>query len=156
MPVMKHQVIFRPPLDLYDVLIHLNPRHIPRHREAVDQAVKSSYRGLLREDAHVKALRFPVVDYDPPQLYLKSLKDSYGELALFFYDKHGGDVIGVLWNPTSCAPQSFKTTNINGRMVDSKSLLLVPNMAAIVEDFRMLGKGLVLRVEARTERWNIS
>ncbi|XP_073474509.1 nucleolar protein 6 [Aquarana catesbeiana] len=149
------KVIFRPPLDLYDVLIHLNPKHIPRHREAVDQAAKSFSRGLLEEDAQVKALKFPVVDYDPAQLYLQSLRDSYGDFALFFYDKHGGDVIGVLWNPSSFAPQSFKTTNINGRMMDSKSSLLVPNVEAILGDFEILGKGLVLRVETRTEKWNI-
>ncbi|XP_018425159.1 PREDICTED: nucleolar protein 6 [Nanorana parkeri] len=149
------KVIFRPPLDLYDVMIHLNPKHIPRHREAVDQTAKSFHRGLLGEDAQVKALRFPVVDYDPTQLYLKSLRDSYGDFALFFYDQHGGDVIGVLWNPSSFAPQSFKTTNINGRMVDSKSSLLVPNVEAILEDFRILGEGLVHHIEARTERWNI-
>ncbi|XP_072269627.1 nucleolar protein 6 [Pyxicephalus adspersus] len=149
------KVIFRPPLDLYDVLIYLNPKHIARQREAVDKPAKLFFRGLLDKDAPVRALRFPVVDFDPAQLYLKSLRDSFEHLALFFYDKHGGDVIGVLWNPTSFAPQPFKEANINGRMLDSKTQLLVPNVEAILDDFKILGKGLVLRVEARTERWNM-
>lgn len=29
-------------------------------------------------------------------------------MALFFYDQHGGEVIGVLWKPTSFQPQPFK------------------------------------------------
>lgn len=68
------QMIFRPPLDLYDVLIHLNPKHIPRHREAVDQPVTSFVRGLLEEDVSANCSRFPVVDYDPVQFYLSDLR----------------------------------------------------------------------------------
>ncbi|KAM9331048.1 nucleolar protein 6 [Gastrophryne carolinensis] len=151
------KVVFRPPLDLYDVLIHLDPKHIPRHRDAVDQAAKSFVRGLLNKDLNLSCSRFPVVDFDPVQLYLKELRDSYGEFALFFYDKYGGDVIGVLWNPSSFTPQGFKTSNINGRMIDPKSnnLLLIPNVEAIIEDFRILGDGLVKSIEARTEKWNL-
>ncbi|XP_053557019.1 nucleolar protein 6 isoform X2 [Bombina bombina] len=158
-PAGSHDVkmIFRPPLDLYDVLLHLDPKQIPRHREAVDQTAKSYFRGLLKNDADVKALLFPVVDYDPVQLYLKELRESYGEFALFLYDLHGGEVIGVLWRPTSFEPQSFKTTNVKGRMMDGKTKTsgMVPNVEAILEDFEILGEGLVISVEARSERWNI-
>ncbi|XP_075042504.1 nucleolar protein 6 isoform X2 [Mixophyes fleayi] len=150
------KMVFRPPLDLYDVLIHLHSKHIPRHREAVDQAAKSFVRGILKEEAAAKALRFPVVDYDPVQFYLNELRESYGEFALFLYDAFGGEVIGVIWNPSSFTPQSFKTTSVNGRIMDRKSdnLLLVPNVEAMVEDFQILGKGLVSRVEPRSEKWN--
>ncbi|XP_069819373.1 nucleolar protein 6 [Dendropsophus ebraccatus] len=151
------KMIFRPPMDLYDVLIHLDPKHIPRHREAVDQPAKSFLRGLLKETAPVSDSRFPVVDYDPVQLYLSELRESYGEFALFFYDIHGGEVIGVIWNPSSFTPQPFKTTNVNGRIVDAKSnsLLLIPNVEAILEDFKILGEGLVKSITCQSERWNI-
>ncbi|KAM4706920.1 nucleolar protein 6 isoform 2-T2 [Discoglossus pictus] len=151
------KLVFRPPLDLYDVLIHLNPKHIPRHREAVDQAVKSFHRGLLKTDAEVKNVLLPVVDYDPVQLYLKELREAYGEFALFFYDSHGGEVIAVLWKPSSFEPQSFKTINVKGRMMDSKSStpMMVPNVEAILEDFEIIGQDLVRTTEARSEKWNI-
>ncbi|KAE8636849.1 hypothetical protein XENTR_v10003167 [Xenopus tropicalis] len=152
-----YKMTFRPPLDLYDILIRLNPKQIPRHREAVDQPAKSFFRGLLKEGAQVKDLMFPVVGYDPVQCYLQELREAYGEFALFFHDKHGGDVIGVLWKPSGFEPQPFKTTNMTGRVMDGKSAkpLLVPNVEAIVEDFEILGEGLVASVEARTERWSI-
>ncbi|XP_040277098.1 nucleolar protein 6 [Bufo bufo] len=151
------KMIFRPPLDLYDVLIRLNPKHIPRHREAVDQPIKSFFRGLLKENASGRVSRFPVVDYDPVQLYLSELRESYGEFALFFYDTHGGEVIGVIWNPSSFTPQPFKMTKVNGRILDAKSnsLLLVPNVDAILEDFKILGEGLVKSIECQSERWNM-
>ncbi|KAM4049230.1 nucleolar protein 6 [Anomaloglossus baeobatrachus] len=151
------KMIFRPPLDLYDVLIHLNPKHIPRHREAVDQPTKSFVRGLLKVDTSCSSFRFPVVDYDPPQLYLNELRESFGELALFFYDAHGGEVIGVIWNPSSFAPKPFKMTRVNGMVMEKKgnSVRMIPNVEAILEDFKILGEGLVNRIECQSERWNI-
>ncbi|XP_069482963.1 nucleolar protein 6 [Ambystoma mexicanum] len=158
-PLGEHdmKLIFRPPLDCYDVLIHLNPKQIPRHREAVDKPVKSFFRGMLNSDAPVKTFFLPVVDYDPVQLYLSELRAAFKELALFFYDKYGGEVIGVLWNPSGFAPQSFKTTNAKARMMEVRGTesVMVPNVEAILEDFEILGQGLVSKVEARTEKWNI-
>lgn len=69
------QMVFRPPLDLYDVLIHLNPNQIPRHLEGVDRPLKSFTRGVVKNSAAVKIL-FPVVDYDPVQCYLQELRVS--------------------------------------------------------------------------------
>uniref|UniRef100_A0A8C3CHV7 Nucleolar protein 6 n=1 Tax=Cairina moschata TaxID=8855 RepID=A0A8C3CHV7_CAIMO len=101
------KIAFRPPLDLYDVLIHLNSNQIPRHLEGVDRPVKSFSRGVVKNSAGVNVL-FPVVDYDPVQCYLQELRDAFSDLALFFYDKHGGEVIAVLWKPLSFQPQPFK------------------------------------------------
>uniref|UniRef100_A0A8C3CG05 Nucleolar protein 6 n=1 Tax=Cairina moschata TaxID=8855 RepID=A0A8C3CG05_CAIMO len=150
------KIAFRPPLDLYDVLIHLNSNQIPRHLEGVDRPVKSFSRGVVKNSAGVNVL-FPVVDYDPVQCYLQELRDAFSDLALFFYDKHGGEVIAVLWKPLSFQPQPFKVSNMKGRMVSTMNneLVCVPNVEAILEDFEVLGEGLVKRVEARTEKWTI-
>ncbi|XP_045418924.1 nucleolar protein 6 isoform X1 [Lemur catta] len=149
------RTVFRPPLDMYDVLIHLSPRHIPRHRQAVDWPPASFCRGLLNEPGPSSLM--PVLGYDPPQLYLAQLREAFGDLALFFYDQHGGEVIGVLWKPTSFQPQSFKASSAKGRMVVSKGreLVMVPNVEAILEDFAVLGEGLVQAVEPRSERWTV-
>lgn len=66
------QTVFRPPLDIYDVLIRLSPRHIPRHRQAVDSPAASFCRGLLSEPGSSSLM--PVLGYDPPQLYLAQLR----------------------------------------------------------------------------------
>uniref|UniRef100_A0A663FFP6 Nucleolar protein 6 n=1 Tax=Aquila chrysaetos chrysaetos TaxID=223781 RepID=A0A663FFP6_AQUCH len=150
------KMVFRPPLDFYDVLIHLNPNQIPRHLESVDQPLKSFSRGVVKNSTAVKIL-FPVVDYDPVQCYLQELRDAFSDLALFFYDKHGGEVIAVLWKPLSFQPQPFKVSSMKGRMVTTlnNELVCVPNVEAILEDFKVLGEGLVKSVEARTEKWTI-
>ncbi|XP_011835415.1 PREDICTED: nucleolar protein 6 isoform X2 [Mandrillus leucophaeus] len=149
------RTVFRPPLDIYDVLIRLSPRHIPRHRQAVDSPAASFCRGLLSQPGPSSLM--PVLGYDPPQLYLMQLREAFGDLALFFYDQHGGEVIGVLWKPTSFQPQPFKASSTKGRMVMSRGgeLVMVPNVEAILEDFAVLGEGLVQTVEARSERWTV-
>ncbi|NXO89357.1 NOL6 protein, partial [Certhia brachydactyla] len=199
------KMVFRPPLDFYDVLIHLNPNQIPRHLESVDRPIKSVSRGVVKNNFATNIL-FPVVDYDPVQLYLQELRvsmagtslscsgawealgrderlavgfrqqilqfqnrsdrgglfcdpiqDAFNELALFFYDKHGGEVIAVLWKPLSFQPQPFKVSSMKGRKVTTlnNELVCVPNVEAILEDFEILGEGLVKSVEARTEKWTI-
>ncbi|XP_072215381.1 nucleolar protein 6 [Excalfactoria chinensis] len=150
------KIVFRPPLDLYDVLIHLKSNQIPRHLESVDRPVKSFSRGVVKNSAAARIL-FPVVDYDPVQCYLQDLREAFSDLALFFYDKHGGEVIAVLWKPSSFQPQPFKVSNMKGHTVTTlnNELVCVPNVEAILEDFEVLGEGLVKRVEARTEKWTI-
>ncbi|XP_058157972.1 nucleolar protein 6 isoform X2 [Dasypus novemcinctus] len=149
------RTVFRPPLDIYDVLIRLAPRHIPRHRQAVDSPAASFCRGLLREPGPSPLM--PVLAYDPPKLYLAQLREAFGDLALFFYDQHGGEVIGVLWKPTSFQPQPFKASSTKGRVMVSQGgePMMVPNVEAILEDFAVLGEGLVRAVEARSERWTV-
>lgn len=46
---------------------------------------------------------------------------------------------------------------MKGRMVITlnNELVCVPNVEAILEDFKVLGEGLVKSVEARTEKWTI-
>lgn len=46
---------------------------------------------------------------------------------------------------------------MKGRMVTSlnNELVCIPNVEAILEDFEVLGEGLVKNVEARTEKWSI-
>lgn len=46
---------------------------------------------------------------------------------------------------------------MKGRMVTTLNdkLVCVPNVEAILEDFEVLGEGLVKSVEARTEKWSI-
>ena len=36
------------------------------------------------------------------------LQAAFSDLALFFYDKHGGLFIAVLWKPDTLVPQSLK------------------------------------------------
>uniref|UniRef100_A0A4W3I5E7 Nucleolar protein 6 n=1 Tax=Callorhinchus milii TaxID=7868 RepID=A0A4W3I5E7_CALMI len=145
----------RPPLDIYDVVIHLNFKQIPRYLEAVDRPKVSFSRGILKSTGGVKSLQMPVVEFEPVRFYLQELREAFGEMALFFYDPHGGSMIGVLFKPQAFIPQPFKTSHINAKRLEKKGneLEMVPNVEAILDDFEVLGDGLVKSIETRTENW---
>lgn len=139
--------IFRAPLNPYDVLIHLDDARVPNHYQSVDYAhtvsVKLTHKPLL-----------PVVDLDVVTRYVQTLREAYDEFALFFYDHYGGNYVAVLWKPRAFEPQPFKVSALPGRMLNSAGNL-IPNVEAILEDFGILGRGLVKSVEARTSKWKI-
>ncbi|XP_061762246.1 nucleolar protein 6 [Nerophis ophidion] len=150
------RVALRPPLDAYDVLIHLNPRQVPLLGQAVDRPHLNFNRGVVPGSKPHSGGMMPVVDYNPVSLFLAELRDAFGDLALFFYDPYGGRVIAVLWKPTAFVPMPFKTSQMSARSVevtDGKAKTF-PNVEAILEDFRIIGHDLVKSVEARTERWS--
>lgn len=51
----------------------------------------------------------------------------------------------------------LQVSSMKGRKVTTlnNELVCVPNVEAILEDFEILGEGLVKSVEARTEKWTI-
>lgn len=107
--------LFRTSLADYDVLIKLKPSTLPRKEQKVDytppsaKSQRKKYKNLEADaDDHAGTESSTLVDHDPVQCYLRELKKHYGGHALFFYDKLGGDVIGVVWNPDAIAPCSFK------------------------------------------------
>ncbi|CAG5922329.1 unnamed protein product [Menidia menidia] len=150
------RVIMRPPLDAYDVLIHLNPKQVPLLGQAVDPPAVTFSRGALTDGAAQSGGALPVIDYNPVSLFLTELREAFGDLALFFCDPYGGMVISVLWKPKAFAPAAFKTSHMCARTVKvtGAEANTVPNVEAILEDFRVMGKGLVKSVEAKTEKWS--
>uniref|UniRef100_A0A671YCG0 Nucleolar protein 6 n=1 Tax=Sparus aurata TaxID=8175 RepID=A0A671YCG0_SPAAU len=149
-------VVMRPPLDAYDVLIHLNVKQVPLLSQAVDPPTVTFGRGVMAGSVTQAGGALPVIDYNPVALYLAELRESFGDLALFFCDPYGGTVIAVLWKPKAFIPTPFKTSQMTARSVEvtGEQVNAIPNVEAILEDFRIMGQGLVKSVEARTEKWS--
>lgn len=70
------QVVMRPPLDAYDVLIHLNPKQVPLLSQAVDPPAVTFSRGIMTGNVAQSGGSLPVVDYNPVSLYLAELRVS--------------------------------------------------------------------------------
>ncbi|XP_014661401.1 PREDICTED: nucleolar protein 6-like [Priapulus caudatus] len=145
--------IFRPPLEMYDVVIHLEGKLLPRRHHAVDVATGTRLPWLKPYTRHVDE-KMPVLDFDPAQCYLAELRETYDAFALFFHDTHGGDKIGVLWKPYAFCAAEAKVSHFNSRIpVAESGGKLAPNVEAIIEDFATIGKGLVKTIDCRTEQW---
>lgn len=66
----------RPPLEAYDVLIHLNPKQVPLLSQAVDPPAVNFSRGVVLGSAVQTGGPLPVIDYNPVALYLAELRVS--------------------------------------------------------------------------------
>lgn len=66
----------RPPLDAYDVLIHLHPKQVPLLSQAVDPPSVNFSRGVMAQGAAHSGGALPVIDYNPVFLYLSELRVS--------------------------------------------------------------------------------
>ncbi|EDV20361.1 uncharacterized protein TRIADDRAFT_32058, partial [Trichoplax adhaerens] len=126
--------IFRTPMEDYDVIINLNLENVCRFHEGIDSVVTECHSDLNKK-------YMPVVNFDPVEYYLKELEDAFGDIALFFYNKYGGDFIAVVWKPDAFKLQSFKGS--------SKKLLMCPDKESILQDFRLLGDNLVSSIESK-------
>lgn len=122
-------------LSVYDVTIHLKPLQIPFIRTKVD----------LNATKDIDPQTFPVVDYNPVQCYLSDLRDSYGSVADFFYGQ-GTPVIGVKLTREALDQVPIESRkHFGGKFILGGKL--VHNMEAMLEDFEILGYGLVKSVE---------
>ena len=66
----------RPPLDAYDVLIHMNPKQIPTLSQAIDPPTVNFSRGVMGGGVVRSGGVMPVIDYNPVSLYLAELRVS--------------------------------------------------------------------------------
>nr|CAD7411264.1 unnamed protein product [Timema poppensis] len=116
-PTLQVLVIFRPPLDVYDVLIYLRPLLNPRRLEAVD------------------------VNKDQPLVNLPPYQYQQGEKL---------PVAG--FNPVQCYLKELRVSRINSRRLVGKGPKIEPNIDTIMENFFILGTGLVRSVETNNSK----
>ncbi|KAK3732920.1 hypothetical protein QZH41_012680 [Actinostola sp. cb2023] len=151
--------IFRPPLTDYDVIIWLHHHHLPRHHQSVDATKAVNTRHKQQRDSGM-----PVLDFDPAQCYISELKESFSDVAMFFHDVMGGDLIAVVWKPHAFEKNQFKVVNaqykipvaVKPKKAKGDQNLVSPNISAIIEDFEILGRGLVKSVEVVNKSSNES
>ncbi|KAL1501518.1 hypothetical protein ABEB36_006825 [Hypothenemus hampei] len=140
-----HAHLFQVNLKGYDFKIHLNKARNVRKHEKLDMEQKNQFV-IPKCEEEQKII--PVVDFDPFALYLQELRENFGELATFFFDSYGGNLIMGLWNPVVKNKKEFKVSAVNGRLLKDEKLII--NKEAIIEDFHILGKGLVDYIETNS------
>ncbi|XP_044017229.1 nucleolar protein 6-like [Aphidius gifuensis] len=142
--------MFKSPTNDYDVLIHLKDEFNSKRYQSfdldddsVDEETWHPYKQHTEEE-------IPLVEFDPVECYLKELRTAYGDIALFFHDKYGGSMIGVLIKPFAMVEKKFQISNVNYRkLYDNDKLIL--NLPAIIEDFTIIGRDLVDDVKLQTK-----
>ncbi|XP_043516019.1 nucleolar protein 6 isoform X3 [Frieseomelitta varia] len=151
--LLDFKTLFRPPITEYDCLIYLKPLMVPRRLQAVDVNDEEPIVEWHPYKRH-SAQKVPIVGFDPVQLFLQELRNGYDEFALFFHDTYGGTIIGVLFKPSALGIKEFKVSNIGGRKCNNNELVL--NISAMIQDFYILGKGLVEAIDVRSKKFSLT
>jgi len=136
--------LFSPSLSSYEALIHLRPLQVPTRHLSVEAVLSQP---PLRTEEDIKTI--PILDHDPVRILVETLTSCYGHLAKFYYDRYGGTVIAVKILETSDPGEEsrVKLADVGGRMLVEASHRPTTNWGAVVEDWAVLGKGIVKNVE---------
>ncbi|CAG8433493.1 6277_t:CDS:10 [Diversispora eburnea] len=111
-----------------------------------------------------------LIGFDPVVCYLKELRSLYSNIALFFHDKYGGTVIGIVWKPSYLFPTPWKVNlgyssklwipQMDGNLdeddkwlaefyYDSGHCMMTLDTKATVMEMERLGEGLVIGIDFR-------
>ncbi|XP_063980867.1 nucleolar protein 6 [Diachasmimorpha longicaudata] len=133
----------------YDILIRIKAELNPRRLQSLelDDSCPQEFRRPYKSHPNAK---IPIVGFNPVEKYLEELRANYGAFALFFHDTYGGSVIGVLLKPVELVKRDFKVTEVNCRKIDTSGKLVL-NVPAMIEDFSLLGRGLVETIDVQTK-----
>jgi U3 small nucleolar RNA-associated protein 22 len=145
--------IFRAATSQFDVIITLRKKLNPRACQHVEET-----NNPMRFQEYKKKVEemLPVVEFDPVQLYLQELRNTFGHLALFLHDTFGGQYIAVVWKPEIFKASPFTGTNVKGRQLGKKGDSIVVNINGVLETFELLGNGLVEEVKGQSENWKFA
>lgn len=123
----------------------------------------TKHKPLEEEDKESKISQFsslgnfPIVGYNPVDLYLGELNKTFSEYAIFFYDRFGGSKIFVLWKPNvfESKPLLFKDSKYF-KVIDTVSKSGLSNIQldiyAILAQIKLLGGTLVQSVNPNLKK----
>ncbi|KAF8751089.1 U3 small nucleolar RNA-associated protein 22 [Rhizoctonia solani] len=141
--ILSHEIIektiFLHPLTDYDFIIRLNPSVLPRYGETSPQTnAWTASRGF----ANNREVSSPLLGSIRQPTIFNFLQRSFGHLALFFHDPHGGDIIAGLWDPkptTQVTP--FKVLlGYSTRPTDGGKVAF--NKKSAIAEMKLMGEGM--------------
>lgn len=119
---------------IYDLVIHLLPHQVAR-----------SFIKPIESNTKTPSI-LPIIDYDPVEKLVDDLRNSYDTVALFFYDKYGGKTIGVVLRPSFRQNRPVRISNCQIRAKSTSGNELLPDIQALIEDLRIIGKRLIKEI----------
>eukprot|EP00123_Amoebidium_parasiticum_P006098 comp17152_c0_seq1/m.15971 comp17152_c0_seq1/g.15971 ORF comp17152_c0_seq1/g.15971 comp17152_c0_seq1/m.15971 type:complete len:1225 (-) comp17152_c0_seq1:790-4464(-) len=149
--------IFITPTTDYDVIIRLKGSVVPTAVQNINRPIKRMKKDKFRNLQDFGQAGEPVANLEPVEKYVSLLRTYFSQYALFFYDRDGGDTVGVVWLPKATASHPFSIaqaaqsmpvsvkTPVPGKKKGAapSPVSLVPNLASMIAQFRLLGQGLV-------------
>eukprot|EP00040_Diaphanoeca_grandis_P016705 m.86493 g.86493 ORF g.86493 m.86493 type:complete len:1260 (-) comp25975_c0_seq1:66-3845(-) len=154
------RMIFRTPLDTFDVVLHLKPLAVATVWQKLGEDAKKhvsndlKYKNLTLHLVSKKDSAAPRVGFNAAESLLRDLRKAYGHVATFYYDEHGGTSVGVVWERAAVVAHPFKAKFsrearlVTGQAEDGVQIKL--NVDAIIEDLQQIGRGVISHAEIKS------
>ncbi|KAI0828573.1 Nrap protein [Trametes gibbosa] len=148
--------MFHHPVDKYDFIIELNPALSTRTHQLVDADPSTWTSKGKYANAILNVSATPVMPvFDPLAMFYDDLVSMYADTVLLFFDPHGGNRIGAVWQPNLRDTRPFRVLGgfssipsaAKGKEKDKG--LVVLNEDALYEEIRRVGGALVARIVPR-------
>lgn len=98
----KCKALFRPNFKLFNILIKLNTHVVQNFFMSIDPPKGFKLCGKEPNGRYASAFKvMPIVDLNVVEQYVQLLRSKFDQYALFFYDRYGQRVIGVILKPES-------------------------------------------------------
>jgi len=134
--------MFKPSLTCYEALIHLKPLQVPTRNLAISSMLETKE---MTPSTTNEVSTLPILSHNPVTIFVSTLQSCYGNLANFYYDKFGGTVVAVKLITKGEAKEKVKLGDLTCKMVSEGTVST--NWGAVMEDWAILGEGLVREVE---------
>merc|ERR1719318_1939217 len=134
--------MFKPSLTCYEALIHLKPLQVPTRNLAISSMLETKE---ITPSTTTDVSTLPILSHNPVTIFVSTLQSCYGNLANFYYDKFGGTVVAVKLITKGEVKDKVKLGDLTCKMVTEGTVST--NWGAVMEDWAILGEGLVREVE---------
>jgi U3 small nucleolar RNA-associated protein 22 len=136
-------------VDNFDIIIKLKANYCPNAYQSIDLCEGTFLPHYKDYDKLDNDKTFPIVDFDIADKFVGQLRKCFSDLIEFFYDRYSSTRIYGLWKQDSIKTKDIKLSNTRYGLIDQTNNKLELNVEAIVEDFKIIGHGLVDNIEIK-------
>jgi hypothetical protein len=148
--------LFQPNLDIYDILIHIDPAFI-MHENNLENEIAYKDKLQLNKNQDELTSESLLIGIDPISMYVNDLRELLSQFGLVFRDATRNHLIAIVWNPSAFLPNSFNMTKCNAMFpLEHQHCQVLPNIFEILRDINDFGKGLIQRVELQSKSQKLS
>lgn len=147
--ILNSKNIFRPNVDNFDIVIKLKANYCTNAYQSIDLCEGTFLPHYKDYDKLDNDKTFPIVDFDIVDMFVEELRKCFGDLIVFFHDRYSSTKLYGIWKQDSIKAKEIKISNTRYRLIDQTNNKLELNVEAIVEDFKLIGQGLVDNIEIK-------
>ena len=143
----------------YHAILYLDPEVCARFRESIffesNQLSKKKFKNIVSDKDRLLTI---LSKLDSVECYVADLHAAFSEIAMFFWDKYGGDKIAVVWKQSVAGdsePILWKVNSLanispcegmlGGKKKDKPMMKI--NKLAMLAEMQRLGNGLVTAIQ---------